>query len=106
MDIKKWIETNTGLKTKHIHWLKPPKYPYCAIFDDITSDGADLAISLIMRHDVTIELYSNDIDVISEQKLESLFIKENIDFQKDRMFVASEKHYQTVYDFTILERKD
>lgn len=99
LDVKTWLET-TGLPVKELRFLSPPALPYVIFRDSISFGGADI-VNNLATHELNIELYSENIDTVSEGKIEALLTKE---FTKDREWIESERFYQTIYETTIKER--
>lgn len=83
--------------------MKPPPLPYLVFFERTQRDGADY-VNLLVRRTITVYLYSDRLDVALWGKLESLFDHDAIKYTKDYVFITSEKFWQTIYEFELIER--
>lgn len=104
LDVKTWLET-TGMNVAETSFKISPNLPYIVFLSDEDSKGADDKICIIER-DITVELYSDVIKREKEKLLEDLFKKEKINFRKSRIWIDSEKIYQTTYDFSLYEKME
>lgn len=74
--------------------------------DDITATGSDDARALILRHDVTVELYEDRPDDESEAAIEDAIEAFGLTWTKqDRYWLQTEQRYQVLYSFTYFEKK-
>lgn len=103
LNVKTWLET-TGLKVAEESFFKAPALPYIVYMETRNVNGAD-DVNLKVQRTLTIELYSSEIDLINEEKIEDLLDGKAFSYQKDRSWIASDSFYQTVYEFVITERK-
>ena len=103
LDLKEELET-TGIKFKPLYWVKAPAYPY-GIFDDVVLYRGDDEKLRIVEHDTTLELYAEKIDYESEKKIEDWIDSKDFEFKKTRIWIDSEKHYSTIYEFSFTEKK-
>lgn len=88
---------------KNLYWVKAPAYPY-GIYDDVVLHrGSDEKLSIV-EHDTTIELYSLHDDG-SEELIENWLNNKKFEFKKTRVWIDSEKHYSTIYEFSFIEKK-
>lgn len=94
----------TGLKVAENCFLRAPRLPYIVFLENSDCSGADNKICLLER-DITVELYSGEIDRQKENELEKILIKNSIEFSKNRTWIDSEKIFQTVYEFNLYEKK-
>lgn len=101
-DVKIWLET-TGMKIAEESFSKPPALPYIVFKDETTVRGADYKNSIADRN-ISAELYSKTIDNVAEQKIENLLNEKAIEYKKNRTFINTEKFFQTVYDFNLIEK--
>lgn len=101
-DVKAWLE-DTGMKVEEEQFPKPPPLPYILFNEDIDVSGADNK-NCIANRNVTIELYSGKIDKIAESKIEVLLNKKSIQYKKNREWIDSERFFQTIYDFELIEK--
>lgn len=101
-NVKAWIET-TGIKVAEVCFSKPPAYPYINFLEDIRSSGADNKICLYDRN-ITLELYSEKINHEAELKIENLLNERSIEYEKSCTWIDSERCFQTVYNFNLVEK--
>ncbi|MCM1217222.1 MAG: hypothetical protein NC548_22205 [Lachnospiraceae bacterium] len=104
MDIRAYIETETGLPTAEVAFTKPQKLPYIAILDRTDEDGDDYHAQLI-SHDLAVEFYAARIDAENEKKIEAAFAKQAWKVTKDREWIAEEKMFETVYTTNFIEKR-
>lgn len=84
----------------------PPAGTYAIWTDDIDTDGPDDEAPVIFYHDVTIEVYAPKPDPKAEAALEAAMTARGLKWSKDdRYWLTSEKLYQTVYDFSYVEKR-
>lgn len=102
MDIKTWLEV-AGMKAAEERFLKPPALPYLIFTEELNSGGADDKNCIADRR-ISIELYSDKINRDAETKIENLLNERAIEFKRDRQWIDSEKFFQTVYDFNLVEK--
>lgn len=102
----KEILTAAGLKERGSRFVKPPAGTYAVWFDDITADGPDGMPPRIFKHDVSVELYEPKKDAAAVQALERELNARGLHWYKqDRLWLQSEQMYQTVYEFTYIEKR-
>jgi hypothetical protein len=89
---------------KNLYWVKAPAYPY-GIYDDVVLIRGNDEKLTIVEHDTTIELYSGRLDEKSEGLIETWLNNKNYEFKKTRIWIDSEKHYSTIYEFSFIEKK-
>lgn len=104
MDIKAYIEAETGLPTEEVAFVNPQKLPFIAILDRTDEDGDDFHAQLL-SHDLTVEFYAARIDAESEKKIEAAFAKQGWKFSKDRTWIESEKMFETIYTTNFIEKR-
>lgn len=104
MDIRKYIETETGLPTAEVVFTEEPKLPYIAILDKTEGEGDDFHAQLL-HHDLTVEFYAARIDVKNEKKIEDAFGKQAWKAKKDRIYISSEKMFETIYTTNFTEKR-
>lgn len=102
LDVKTWLES-TGMKVAENHFNTPPQLPYIVYAAAQAVTGADLK-PCISERDLSIELYSGKIDNEAEGKIEAYLSEKAISFKKERTWIDSERFYQTVYDFYLVEK--
>lgn len=93
-----------GKTFKETRFLSPPKSTYAVYMDSFTSRGAD-GFNLVKDHNTAIELYSDKPDPKSEAKIEAMFDKFGLEYEKsERYWIESEQLYQVVYNFNYIEK--
>lgn len=103
LDIKTWLAT-TGLPVSEDHFIKPQLLPYIVFTQDKTVRGGDTENCIVDR-DIDVELYSENIDTVNESKIATLLDTLPVEYTQTRTWIDSEKFYQTVFSFSIIERK-
>ena len=103
INVKEMLE-ETGLKVAEDCFLRAQALPQIVFLEKSNCNGADNKV-FILERDITVELYSSRINREKENELEEIFIKNYIDFRKNRIWIDSEKVFQTVYDFSLYEKK-
>lgn len=78
--------------------------PAIVFSDDVEVGGADF-LNNIITHSVNIEFYAEMIDAENEEKIERLLDLIPIRYTRSRSWLGTEKIFQTLYAFTITERK-
>lgn len=104
LDVKSWLES-TEYKVKESRFLKPPPLPYIIFLDARKYRGADRK-NLIVERDITIELYSEVVDETAEHKINCLVNTLGVEYEYGRIWIESEKMFQTVYDFHLIEKME
>ncbi|AIY79901.1 hypothetical protein U728_1248 [Clostridium botulinum 202F] len=103
-NVKEWLET-TGLNVAETCFKKPPKLPYIIFIMDENSSGADRKLCISDR-DITTELYSDIINREKERLIEDLLKEKSINYSKSRVWLDSEKMFETSYDFNLYEKME
>lgn len=101
-DVKAWLQTS-GIAGTEDHYVKAPAYPYFVYSEKINRYGADMKNNLCQR-EINLELYTEDTPGVAERRIEALLDAEAIPFEKSRYWIASEKHLQSMYSFTLIEK--
>lgn len=79
---------------------------YAVYMDDLASEGADRSPHLIIRHDITIELYESKPDDAAEAALENAISARGAQWIKqDRIWLQTEQLYQVIYEFSYFEKR-
>lgn len=104
MDIREYIEKETGLPTAEVAFTQPQKLPCIAILDKTDEDGDDFHARLL-SHDLTVEFYTQRIDAENEKKIEAAFAKRAWKMSKDRTWIATEKMFETIYTTKFIEKR-
>lgn len=102
----KEILTAAGIQERGARFLKPPAGTYAVWRDSITADGPDLPPACIFTHDVTLELYEPQKDQAAVTALEAELNARGLKWTKqDRFWITTEQMYQTIYDFSYIEKR-
>lgn len=105
MDLKEWL-SSSGIAFANTSWKKPPAYPYGVYLDDATTRGADDRLC-IRDHVLQIELYAElekSLDE-AETKVEALFVAKAFEFEHTgRVWIESERHWQSTYQLSFTEK--
>ena len=102
----KEILAAAGIQERGSRFVKPPDGTYAVWFDDLTTDGPDNRPPCIFAHDVTVELYEPKKDDAAEAALEAEMGARGLHWTKqDRLWIQSEQMYQTIYNFTYIEKR-
>lgn len=104
MDIRAYLEEKTGLPTAEVEFSKPQKLPFIAILDRTEEDGDDYNAQLL-SHDLTVEFYTQRIDEKNEKKIEAAFVRQAWKVKKDRLWIAEDKMFETVYTTNFIEKR-
>lgn len=102
LDIKEWLQT-TGMKVAEDCFKSPPPLPYIVFTDENNTSGADDK-NCILKRSISVEMYSEIINKQSESKIEALLNEKSINFKRNRTWVDSQRFWQTVYDFDLVEK--
>ena len=98
-----------SIPCKPSRYAKPPANTYAVYFDDQTVDGPDptgAAVSLVVQHDVTVELYEPTQDPAIEAALEAELAARGIIWTKQaRYWLQNVQRYQVIYEFTYIEKR-
>lgn len=103
LDVKKLLE-ETRLKVGEVAFSKPSALPYIIILEDKEELGADQLNNIINRN-VTIEFYSEKINKEKEVEIENLLKSKSLKFKKERVYIDSQKIFETIYTFSIYEKE-
>lgn len=104
MDIRAYIETETQLPTAEVAFKESQKLPFIAILDRTDEDGDDYHAQLL-SHDLTVEFYAARIDAINEKKIEAAFAKQGWKATKERLWIAEEPMFETIYTTNFTEKR-
>lgn len=95
-----------GIPGRGSRFTKPPAGTYAVFFDDVETDGPDGLAPLLFKHIVTVELYEPQPDDDRVAALEAAMSAAGLHWTKqDRLWIQSEQMYQTVYEFTYIEKR-
>lgn len=102
----KEILAAAGIPERGSRFVKPPAGTYAVWRDHITTDGPDGEPPMIFTHDVDLELYEPRKDDAAVEALEAAMSAAGMHWTKqDRYWIQSEQMYQTVYNFTYIEKR-
>ena len=104
MEVKSWL-AQIGCKVKENRFLKPPPFPYIVFHVAEEQRGDDNGIG-ILEQDITIELYSEEMNCGTEEKIQSLLRELKTKYEKRRTWIESETMFQTVYTFHVVEKTE
>ena len=102
LDVKSWLEA-TRLKVSEERFIKPPPLPYIVFTDDTDIGGSDTENNIADRT-ISIELYSLNIDYISEALIKNLLNEKVLKYKNDRIWIDTEQMFESIYDFNFLEK--
>jgi hypothetical protein len=102
LDVKTWLET-TGYRVAEERFLVPPALPYVVFLVDSNVRGADNK-NCIVERSISIELYAEKINKEAESKIETLLNEKAIEYSRDHTWIDSEKIFQTMYEFNLIEK--
>lgn len=95
-----------GIPERGSRFLKPPAGTYAVWMDDIETDGPDGMPPRIFTHNCTIELYEPKPDEAAVTALEETLTAAALKWTKeDRFWLISEQMYQTIYEFSYIEKR-
>ena len=95
-----------GIRERGSRFTKPPAGTYAVWFDDIETDGPDGMPPRIFTHSVSVELYERKPDNEAVAALEAELTAAGLHWTKqDRFWITSEQMYQTVYEFSYIEKR-
>lgn len=102
----KTILAAAGIRERGSRFTKPPAETYAVWFDDIETDGPDGMPPRIFTHNVSVELYERKPDNAAVAALEAELTAAGLHWTKqDRFWITSEQMYQTVYEFSYIEKR-
>lgn len=101
-NIKTWLET-TGYSVAKIKYTKPPALPYIVFTEAEDVGGADNK-NCIANRQISIELYADKINATAEAAIETLLDNKAVKYKKDCIWIDSEKYFETIYDFNLIEK--
>lgn len=91
-------------KVRETRFLKPPDSTYGVYQIDKQFRGCDHHLG-ICNNDITFYIVEYSPDDQAEKALEKELISRGIEFEKQaRMWIESEKMYETIYNFNIIEK--
>ena len=98
--------TAAGIAARRSRFIKPPAGTFAVWMDDVSTDGPDGMPPCIFTHDITVELYTDKPDPTAEAALETQMSARGLHWTKqERFWIQSEQFYQTIYEFTYIEKR-
>lgn len=85
-------------------FTKPQKLPFIIILDRTDVDGDDFH-TRIVSHNLNVEFCSERIDAANESRIEAAFEKKAWKASKDRIWLNSEKMFETIYSINFTEKR-
>lgn len=104
MDIRAYIEKETGLPTAETVFRQKQKLPFVIVIDKTDEDGDDYHAQIV-EHDLAVEFYAQRIDVENEKKMEAAFAKQAWKAGKDRVWIEGERMFETIYTINFTEKR-
>lgn len=104
MDIRGYIAEQTGLPVAEVVFKEKQKLPYAIIIDKVNEDGDDHH-TRIEEHELAIEFYAARIDRKNEEKIEEAITKQGWKKAKNRVWIASEEMFETIYSIKFVEKR-
>ncbi len=100
------ILTASGIAFRRARFTSRAPATYAVYMDDVTATGSDNAETLVLRHDITVELYESKPDDAAEAALEAAIKAAGLVWAKqDRYWLQSEQLYQVIYEFSYFEKR-
>lgn len=96
-----------GIATRRTRYQSAPATAYAVYHDSVTTDGPD-GINAIHIHDYTVEIYTHtpeEADTAEANMEKALDAAGKMWSKQDRYWLQSERLYQTVYEFTHIEKR-
>lgn len=105
MDFKELFE-KTGFKVKENRFLKDPSLPYIVFFDEQLHKGSDTGRSVIVEHNITVELYVKNIEDKSNLiKVENILDTIYVDYERVIEWIEVDSNFKVEYTFNYVEKK-
>ena len=96
------ILSETGLPIARNSFLKPIQPPYIVyVFSHSNNFVADSKVYL-KRENYRVELYTDKKDIALEEKLEGIFDKYGIVYDKTETYIQSEKLLEVMYEIQLI----
>lgn len=105
LDIKQWLIDGTGFKVANTAFINKVSLPFIVFLEDVDARGSDLENDLA-EIKITVEFYSTIVSKENELKIEKLLNEKSLKYEKSRTWIETEKCFETIYDFSFLERID
>lgn len=100
--INKIIEDikNLGVPVRYRNFKSPPLVPYAVYYEDDTDNFSADNIVYQKRTNYVLEFYENKKDQAAEEKIEEVLDQNEVYWEKEEMYIESEKLLMTVFYFT------
>jgi hypothetical protein len=99
------ILTAAGIKYRRGRFTANAPDTYAVYRDDWDAGGPDDR-PLVIRHDITVELYESKPDDKAEASIEKAIGEAGLHYTKqDRYWLSTEQLYQVIYEFTYYEKR-
>ena len=96
----------SGIPYRRSRFLRPPAGTYAVYMDDVEASGSDGAEVLVLRHDITVELYECKPDDAAEAAIEAAIAAAGLVWTKqDRYWLQNVQRYQVVYEFSYYTKR-
>lgn len=100
------ILTAAGVPYRHNRFPKPPTGTFVVWQDYLDTDGPDGMPPQIFRHNISLEVYEPKPDDKAEAAIEAAMNTACLNWHKqDRYWIDDEQVYQTVYEFSYIEKR-
>ncbi len=95
------ILTASGIAYRRARFVGNQPPTYAVYLDDVTAEGSDGAEVLVLRHDITVELYESKPNDAAEAAIEAAIEAAGLAWTKqDRYWLQTEQLYQVIYEFS------
>ena len=100
------ILTKAGVEYRRNRFPKPPAGTFVVWSDYVDTDGPDGMPPCIFSHNISIEVYEPKPDYEAEAAIEAAMAEKCLLWHKqDRYWIDDEQVYQTVYEFSYIEKR-
>ena len=100
------ILTASGVPFRRARFTGRQPPTYAVYMDDVEASGSDGAEALVLRHDITVELYESKPNDAAEAAIEAAIQAAGLAWTKqDRYWLQSEQLYQVIYEFTYYTKR-
>lgn len=103
-DLTAWL-SQTGLPVSELHFAQTPSVPYLVFSDAVSVTGGDLGPFYCSRT-VVLALHGPELGSDGERAVETLLMDESIPYERSRVWLEAENHYQTTYQFILNEEME
>lgn len=101
--INKIIEDikNLGVPVRYRNFKSPPPVPYAVYYEDDTDNFSADNIVYQKRTNYVLEFYENKKDQAAEEKIEKVLDRNEVYWEKEEMYIESEKLLMTAFYFAL-----